>query len=166
MYKFFTRSLRIREAISIIVLLAGITIVVQAQDVLTGLTSNGGPEGKGTAFSIKSNGTGFSIIKGFADWGNTQNGNLYRHSDKNFYGMSNRGGTYGAGTIFKITAAGALTLLRSFDYANDGAYPDGELIKGHDGNLWGMTSSGGVSTYGTIFKITTGGVFTIIYSFD
>jgi uncharacterized repeat protein (TIGR03803 family) len=165
MYKFFTRSLHIREAVSTIVLLAGI-IVVQAQDVLTGLTSNGGPEGKGTAFSIKSNGTSFSIIKGFADWGNTQNGNLYRHSDKNFYGMSNRGGTYGAGTIFRITSAGALTLLRSFDYANDGAYPDGELIKGHDGNLWGMTSSGGVNTYGTIFKITTGGVFTVVYSFD
>jgi uncharacterized repeat protein (TIGR03803 family) len=143
-----------------------LTLTAKSQDVFTGLTSNGGPEGKGTAFSIKSNGTAFSVIKGFADWGNTQNGNLYRNSDKNFYGMSNRGGTYGAGTIFKITPAGALTLLRSLDYANDGAYPDGELIKGNDGNLWGMTGSGGINTYGTIFKITTSGVFTIIYSFD
>ncbi len=166
MYIFFTLSLRVREVAGIIVFLLCITTVVQAQDVLTGLTSNGGPEGKGTAFSITSTGTNFSIIKGFADWGNTQNGNLYRNSDKNFYGMSNRGGTYGTGTIFKITPAGVLTLLRSFDYANDGAYPDGELIKGHDGNLWGMTSSGGVNTYGTIFKITTSGVFTIVYSFD
>jgi hypothetical protein len=30
---------------------------------LTGLTSNGGPEGGGTHFSIKSDGTVFSIIK-------------------------------------------------------------------------------------------------------
>ena len=80
--------------------------------------------------------------------------------------MSHWGGTYNAGTIFKITPAGAITLLRSLDYANDGAYPDGELIKGNDGNLWGMTSSGGVNTYGNIFKISTSGVFTVVYSFD
>ena len=166
MYKFFTRSLLVREVVSTIFFFLCLTTVVQAQDVFTGLTSKGGPEGMGTVFSIKSNGTSFSIIKGFADWGNTQNGDLYRNSDKNFYGMSHWGGTYNAGTIFKITSAGAITLLRSLDYANDGAYPDGELIKGNDGNLWGMTGSGGVNTYGTIFKITTSGVFTVVYSFD
>jgi uncharacterized repeat protein (TIGR03803 family) len=138
----------------------------KAQDVLTGLTSNGGPEGRGTAFSIKSNGTGFSIIKGFADWGRTPNGDLYRHSDGNFYGMTQRGGTYDAGTIFKMSSTGTITVLRSLDYANDGAYPYGELIKGNDGNLYGMTSSGGVSTSGTIFKITTSGVYTVVKNFN
>jgi hypothetical protein len=42
---------------------------LQAQDVLVGLTSNGGPEGKGTMFSMKTTGANFSILKGFADWG-------------------------------------------------------------------------------------------------
>jgi uncharacterized repeat protein (TIGR03803 family) len=166
MYKFY-KTLHILNCSLLVIFLLIITTVSKAQDVFTGLTSNGGPEGKGTVFSIKSNGTGFSVIKGFADWGNTQNGNLYRNnSDKNFYGMSYWGGTYNAGTIFKVTSAGSLTLLRSLDYANDGAYPDGELVKGNDGNLWGMTSSGGVNTYGTIFKISASGVFNVVYNFD
>lgn len=140
--------------------------ITRAQDVFTGLTSNGGPEGRGTAFSISSTGTNFSIIKGFADWGNSANGDLYRNSDGMFYGMTAKGGTYNYGTIFKMTSAGIVTVLHNFDYDNDGAYPDGELIKGSDGNLYGMTVSGGASTSGTIFKISTTGVFTVIRSFN
>jgi hypothetical protein len=49
--------------------IAAIPLVNKAQDVLVGLTSNGGPQGKGTAFSIKNNGGNYSIIKSFADWG-------------------------------------------------------------------------------------------------
>src|SRR3954465_1516177 len=76
----------------------------QAQDVLAGLTSNGGPEGRGTAFSIKTNGTNFSIIKGFADCGKTPSGDLLMNSDGNFYGMAYTGGTYTyPGTIFMMT---------------------------------------------------------------
>src|SRR4051812_19878033 len=45
------------------------TSIIKAQDVLMGLTSNGGPEGKGTAYSIKTDGKGFNVIKGFANWG-------------------------------------------------------------------------------------------------
>src|SRR4051794_31651948 len=44
-----------------------ISLPVDAQDILTGLTSNGGPDGMGTAFSIKSTGANFSIMKTFAD---------------------------------------------------------------------------------------------------
>ena len=138
----------------------------KAQDVFTGLTSNGGPGGKGTAFSISSTGANFSILNGFADWGNTPNGDLYRNTDGNFYGMTQRGGIYDNGTIFKMTSAGVITILRNFDYTNDGAYPEGELIRGADGNLYGMTVSGGASTSGTIFKISTAGVFTVIRSFN
>ena len=126
------------------------------------------PEGKGTAFSIKSNGTGFSIIKGFADWGNTPNGDLFRNSDGNFYGMTSAGGTFNtnSGTIFKMTSSGVITVLRQLDYTNDGGYPQGELIKGNDGNLYGMTNSGGTNTYGTIFRITTAGVYTVLRAFS
>lgn len=162
----FTKTFRtVRIAILAIFFLVIISHT-KAQDVLIGLTSNGGPEGRGTVFSIKSTGTNFSIIKGFADWGNSANGDLYRNSDGIFYGMTPKGGTYGYGTIFKMTSAGVVTIIRQLDYDNDGAYPDGELIKGSDGNLYGMTASGGASTAGTIFKITTAGVFTVIRSFN
>lgn len=134
-----------------------------AQEVLAGLTSNGGPEGRGTAFSIKTNGTGFSVIQGFADWGNNPNGDLFKDSDGTFYGMTSLGGTYNQGTIFKMTAAGAVTILKHFNNPVDGASPYGELIKGTDGNFYGMTSAGGTNTYGTIFKMTPdGSTYTVL----
>src|SRR5437763_16030701 len=56
-----------------------------AQDILTGLTSSGGPEGMGTAFSIKSTGAGFAVIKSFADWGKAPYEGLLLGSDGNYY---------------------------------------------------------------------------------
>jgi hypothetical protein len=32
-----------------------------------------------------------------------------------------------------------MTMLKQFYYNKDGAYPDGELVKGPDGYLYGMT---------------------------
>lgn len=136
--------------------------VISAQDTFLGLTSNGGPEGRGTAFSIRSTGANFAVTKGFADWGKTPNGDLIQGSDGDFYGMTYTGGTYTYGSIFKMTLAGVITILHQFNYAADGANPYGELTKGTDGNFYGMTSSGGTNSYGTIFKITPGGVFTVL----
>ena len=59
---------------ALFILLLSISFFSNAQDALMGLTSNGGPQGKGTAFTIKTNGTGFAIVKGFADWGKESNG--------------------------------------------------------------------------------------------
>src|SRR5436190_2097931 len=67
---------------------------IRAQDVFLGLTSNGGTEGRGTAFSIKSTGASFAITKAFADWGKTPNGDLVQGSDGDFYGMTSTGGTF------------------------------------------------------------------------
>ena len=162
----FTKHFTPVACLLITIVTTSIAPAINAQDILTGLTSNGGPEGKGTAFSIKSNGTSFSIIKGFADWGRVPKGDLYRHTDGNFYGMTSAGGIYDDGTIFKMSSTGAITIIRNFDYTNDGAYPEGELIKGPDGNMWGMTSSGGSNTTGVIFKLTTAAVFTVVHVFD
>lgn len=133
-----------------------------AQEGIVGLTSNGGPQGKGTAFYIKTNGTGFSVMKGFADYGNTPNGNLFKNDNGNFIGMTNLGGTYNSGTIFSMTPTGAITILKQLNSATDGASPHGELIKGADGNFYGLTSAGGTNTYGTVFKLTPGGVYSVL----
>jgi uncharacterized repeat protein (TIGR03803 family) len=87
--------------------------VARAQDILAGLTSNGGTEGRGTAFSIKTNGTNFSVIKAFADWGKNPFGDLLNGNDGFYYGTSTLGGTYNYGTIFKVTAAGVVTVLHN-----------------------------------------------------
>jgi uncharacterized repeat protein (TIGR03803 family) len=90
---------------------------------------------------------------------------LVANSNGNFYGTMLAGGANGHGGIFKITPAGAYTLLYSFTNANgDGATPLSPLVFGSDGNLYGTTSEGGAKDQGTIFRITPAGVETVVYS--
>lgn len=131
-----------------------------AQTMLVGLASGGGPAGGGSVFSITTTGSNFSVIKGFEDWGNTPNGSLLKDSDGNFYGMTRTGGIYNAGSIFKMAPDGTITILKQLNLNVDGGYPDGELIKGADGFFYGLTSAS--SNYGTIFKISSSGVYTVI----
>lgn len=73
-----------------------------------------------------------------------------------------------AGTIFRITAQGELTILYSFCPlpCADGAYPTAPLVQATDGNFYGTTYSGGANSEGTIFRITPSGVLTTLHSFD
>ena len=57
-----------------------------------------------------------------------------------------------------------ITTLHEFQ-GTDGANPQGGLIAGLDGNLYGVTSTGGIAGAGTIFQISTSGSFNSIYSF-
>ena len=41
----------------------------------------------------------------------------------------------------------------------------GRLAQGADGNFYGVTDSGGTNDYGTVFKVTTNGTLTTLYSF-
>jgi len=78
------------------------------------------------------------------------------------------------GTVFKVTPSGTLTVLHTFcPHANcsDGANP-GPIILGTDGNFYGVTDGGGDTTgscgssgCGTLFKLTTGGTFTLLHTF-
>jgi uncharacterized repeat protein (TIGR03803 family) len=90
-------------------------------------------------------------------------GQLVQGTDGDIYGMTMAGGANGVGTVFKISPAGNFTLLYSFD-GTHGAYPlSGGLIQGYDGNFYGLTSGGGSSGAGVLFKITPGGKLTIVY---
>lgn len=84
--------------------------------------------------------------------------------DGNLYSTAPYGGANNDGAVFKITPAGTLTVLHSFD-GPDGATPWGGLTPGGDGNFYGTTYLGGSSGYGTIFSITPGGSLTTLHSF-
>ena len=163
------QRIKMKRIITIILLLCAsmISYFSNAQNVLVGMTSNGGPQGRGTVFSMNTSGSNFSVIKGFEDWGKAPNGDLLLGDDGNFYGMTYTGGTYTyPGTIFMMTPTGAITILRQLNGSVDGQYPYGELTKGADGNFYGVTSSGGTNTYGTIFKITPDGTYTVLKNFN
>ena len=97
---------------------------------------------------------------------------LVQGTDGNFYGTTSGGGStasggFGAGTVFKMTPAGTLTTLYTFDFsdeANNGATPWAGLIHASDGNFYGTTK--GNNYYGSVFKITPGGALTTLHTFD
>lgn len=61
--------------------------------------------------------------------------------------------------------AQAFFALHSFN-GTDGSIPVAKLVQGTDGNFYGTTNEGGASYYGTVFKITPGGMLTTLHSFD
>ncbi|MBV9300785.1 MAG: hypothetical protein JOY62_09525 [Acidobacteriaceae bacterium] len=88
-------------------------------------------------------------------------------SDGNFYGTTSEGGdANGDGVIFKLTPSGQLTVLHSFNGTTDGKRPTAGLVEATDGNFYGATTLGGSKNYGTLYKITSAGAFSVIYNFD
>lgn len=91
---------------------------------------------------------------------------LVQGTDGSLYGTTSSGGTsLFAGTVFKITLAGVLTTLHSFD-GTDGSVPTAGLVLANDGSFYGTTITGGTEGTGTIFKITAEGVLTTLYNFE
>jgi uncharacterized repeat protein (TIGR03803 family) len=146
--------------------------LVQATDgSFYGTTWAEGTSGMGTVFRITPSGDfatlySFCSRQGCVD-GRSPRAGLLQAGDGNFYGTTTGGGTYGGGTVFKITPGGTLTTLHSFCVqAGCPVYPWAALTQGTDGNLYGTTSAGGANPDGVIFTITLAGKLTVLYSFD
>ena len=136
---------------------------------LYGTTTEGGTHGFGTIFRIGSAGA-FTTLVDFTGSSGLARGSvpsqLAIHPDGNLYGTTQGGGTGGFGTVFRVTTAGGLTTLVDFtgtDGGVAGAAPRGPLaVQGS--TLFGVTESGGAGDFGTIFKVTTSGAFSLMAS--
>lgn len=93
-------------------------------------------------------------------------GGLTLGTDGNLYGalVGSANGTFGS--IFKITTAGALTILHTFSDTGDGASPNYPPIQASDGNFYGTVGSGGSSGNGVLYKLTPSGKFTVLHTFN
>jgi uncharacterized repeat protein (TIGR03803 family) len=127
-----------------------------------GTTLKGGADGDGTVFKITAGGT-LTTLQSFCTGPGCTSGDapsgLVLGTDGNFYGTTEYGGANGDGTVFTITAGGALTTLYSFcAQANcaDGYNPRADLVQGTDGNFYGDTSLGGANGDGTVFRLSMG----------
>jgi uncharacterized repeat protein (TIGR03803 family) len=102
--------------------------------------------------------------------GGSPRGGLIEGSDGRFYGMTDRGGTNDAGTIFRISADGSHESLWSFTGGTgedrSGYSIRGGLTEDADGNFYGMAFAGGPHGSGTIFRVTPSGEFTRLHSFN
>ena len=143
--------------------------LIQATDGnFYGTTTFGGANGTGAVIKVTAAGQE-SVLYSFAASGSGDAANPYagliQASDGNLYGTTLVGGVNNLGAVFQITPAGAESVLHSFGTGNDGVLPAGGLIQASDGNLYGVTASGGTSGEGTVFEITLTGAESVLYSF-
>ena len=150
-------------------------------NTLYGTTYGGGVNGKGTVFSLHTNGSNYAILHNFSPTILNAIGH-YTNSDgatpqeagvilsgSTLYGTAQTGGTNGSGTVFSLNIGGSnyITLHNfsrfGYDTSNqnqttnsDGASPESTLLL--SGNtLYGTTTEGGTNGNGTVFAMSTGG---------
>ncbi len=134
---------------------------------LYGTAQAGGANNTGTVYEFSTAGQ-FTSLYSFTSVSNSENANgagpysgLTAASDGNFYGTTEYGGPNSKGVIYKISSAGVVTNLHTFngDAGNgnsDGSNPYSALTIGADGDLYGTAHRGGSSDNGVLFKLYTG----------
>jgi uncharacterized repeat protein (TIGR03803 family) len=140
-------------------------LALGADGNLYGAASTGGANHVGVLFSLTTHGALTvlhaltNLVEGNHPWGVVQGTNGI------FYGTTYGGGSNSVGAVFQMAPSGAVTPLYSFTNGVDGSYPLAGLVQGADGNFYGTTYSGGTNKQGGIFRITSAGVLTPLYSF-
>ncbi len=154
-----------------------------------GVTSSGGPTGKGNIYRYKLdpkrvliNKLNFSLNgkAGYAPMGDVLA--VYVGGVRKMYGTTSAGGTGGGGAVYQLSEIEPnsdrwqLSVLHSFRANSEkGWAPKAELTVDAKGNLYGTTERGGVTgsdgwDCGTVFKLSPGksGKWThrIVHSFD
>jgi len=145
--------------------------LVDLNGTLYGTTSTDGAYGAGTVFSISPTGEHYQVLHSFGSGsdGADPMAGLVAVKGK-LYGTTSAGGTYGDGTVFRITASGTEAVLHSFSvsegsHGSDGGNPQAGLIA-FKGKLYGTTEFGGTAGAGTVFGMNTTGKETMLYSFQ
>jgi uncharacterized repeat protein (TIGR03803 family) len=100
--------------------------------------------------------------------GGVPNNRLVQGPDGAIYGTTQEGGANNKGVVFRITLAGAYSVIHSFCSASecsDGSAPLAGLSLAADGTFYGTTSTGGTHGDGVIFSMTAAGAETPLYDF-
>jgi len=141
------------------------SLTLDAAGNLYGMTNGGGMIGWGAAYELMrrtGGGWGEKVLYNFNETGSSgasPYAGLIFDAAGNLYGTTEAYGAGGYGTAFKLTPTKAgrwtETTLHGFgsDF-QDGIAPIDSLIFDAAGNLYGTTSAGGTSTWGTVFEIT------------
>lgn len=138
--------------------------LIEASDgMLYGTTVFGGTNGRGTAFRMNKDGSGYGILHHFTGGndGAEPSAEVIEGSDGMLYGTTYTGGPSGYyGTAFAMDKNGGnFRLLHRFGpgMSSDGLNPSASLLEAKDGVLYGTTLTGGGEAEGSVFKINKDG---------
>lgn len=141
----------------------GITPVAIASDGrLYFTTPVGGRDAVGGLGRMSADGTEYSVLKSFSRSGTAATyprGELIRGTNGALYGITERGGNWDHGTVFRVGSDGAgYSIIHSFGGSpGDPADPRAGVIEGRDGFLYGTTRLGGAGDHGAIFRLPRDG---------
>ncbi len=90
--------------------------------------------------------------------------NVAYASDGNYYGVAQQNPA-GTGYVYRVTPSGSLTKLYAFPANTFAGFFNVAILQAGDGNLYGTTPTGGPQQTGTIYKLTPGGQYTLLYTF-
>ncbi len=122
---------------------------------LYGTTNKGGLFNQGVLFEYDIKTKVFTKKIDFKDSlrGSFPIGALLQASNGLIYGMTTLGGSNNDGCLFEFNpVTSSFTKKADFDYIQTGRNPKGFLIQGSNGKLYGLTTSGGFSNYGTLIE--------------
>jgi uncharacterized repeat protein (TIGR03803 family) len=132
---------------------------------LYGTTHSGGAHQRGTVFRLGIDGSRTVLYAFSGSDGSDPGAGLTLDQEGNLYGTTIDGGDFGVGNVFSLSPNGVLTTLYAFKGGTDGAYPDGNLIRDEQGNVYGTTAQGGDRLLGEVFEVSPDGNLTVLHSF-
>lgn len=137
---------------------------------LYGTTQSCGAFGNGTVFKVSKTGKE-TVLHSFA--GGPKDGatpvftGLIMDAKGNLYGITELGGAFGNGTVYRLSPSGKVTLLHSFaGGTKDGCDPYGTPAMDKLGNLYGTAVACGTSNVGIVWRVSPTGKETVLHNFS
>ena len=160
--------------------------LVQASDgTIFGVTAAGGANNSGTIFKVQPDGSGYQIVFSFpAGTSRTARYAFIQGRDGTLFGtlrgQNQTDGSQLSGALYRINPDGTgYAIIHIFAptsaaaFGTDGMDPGGGLVQGADGNLYGLTTSGSVTSTarddsrGTVWRCAPDGSgYRVIFSFN
>ena len=142
-------------------------LILTDSNLLLGTCSEGGSSGVGTVFSCTLDGD-YNRLHSFSapTEGSFPKAGLTDAENGLYYGVAELGASNGFGSVYRIDEDGNFEVMQMMDYTDDGSNPVGNLALLENGDLLGVTASGGSNDFGTIFSITGSGSLTKIHDFS
>lgn len=145
--------------------------LLQASDgTLWEAAQYGGAANCGTLVRVSTSGTLLHIYNfPCGSGGNDPSGAMIQASDGSVWGTTQYGGNTsnncpgGCGTVFALSPTGAMSVYALNGDGSMGNTPD-SIMQATDGNLYGTAYKGGAHNWGSLFRISTRGTFTLLHS--